>query len=105
MVFFYVVTAIMTVIATIVLIGGLAKATGSPQEAAVAAIAVAIAVLPYIFARCVEKASGPRGKDSYVRAACPRCFEQVRVEAATCPFCRAALDEGWSKRKPEDYFA
>ena len=36
-------------------------ATGAPQEAAGAAMALAIAVIPYVFTRCIEGMSSKRG--------------------------------------------
>lgn len=51
---FYLVTAISTSIGAFVLVVGLAAATGAPQEAAVAALAIAMAVIPYVFTRCIQ---------------------------------------------------
>jgi hypothetical protein len=52
--FFWVCVALAAALAALVLVGGLATANGAPQQAAVAAVAVAIAVIPYIFARAIE---------------------------------------------------
>ncbi len=41
-------------IAAVILVGGMATAGGAPQEAVVCALAVAVAVLPYVFTRAVE---------------------------------------------------
>lgn len=40
--------------AALVLVAGLGTATGAPQEAVICALAVAIAVIPYVFTRAVE---------------------------------------------------
>lgn len=53
--FCYAVTLIASIIAALVAVGGNAAATGAPQQAAASAIALAIAVIPYVFSRCVEK--------------------------------------------------
>ena len=53
--FCYIVTAICTSIAALVLVVGTAGANGAPQEAAAAAMAIGLAVIPYVFSRCVEK--------------------------------------------------
>ena len=44
----YVITIIGTVLGLLVVIGGVAGANGAPQEAAAAAIGIAMGVLPYI---------------------------------------------------------
>jgi len=66
-------------------------ANGAPQQAAGAAIAVALAVLPYCLARAVE---GIRGERELIKTAasfatklCPDCAESVREEARKCRFC------------------
>ena len=41
-------------VATLILISGMAAASGAPQEAVVCALAVAVAVIPYVFTRAVE---------------------------------------------------
>lgn len=52
--FFYVLTIIGAIVGALYLIGGLSLANGAPQEAAVAAIAIACAVLPYCLARALH---------------------------------------------------
>ncbi|WP_092000077.1 hypothetical protein [Polaromonas sp. OV174] len=52
--FFNIVTRIGAVLGAIVLVIGFAGAKGAPQEAAVAALAIALAVIPYVLARCVQ---------------------------------------------------
>jgi hypothetical protein len=46
MTFFFVLTIIGSVVGALVLVFGLAASNGAPQEAAIAALAVAIPVLP-----------------------------------------------------------
>lgn len=46
--------AIASVVAGFVLVGGLMSSSSAPQQAAVAACAVAIAVIPYVFARAAQ---------------------------------------------------
>lgn len=53
MAFLRVVTAIAAVLAFLILVIGLNMANGAPQEASIAAIAVAVAVIPYVFTRAL----------------------------------------------------
>src|SRR5687768_10652684 len=48
---FWILSAVGSLVGGIILILGLSTSQGAPQEAAVAAIAVAVAVLPYVLAR------------------------------------------------------
>jgi hypothetical protein len=57
--FFYVIALLASLLAGLILVLGLVTANGAPQESAVAAIAVAVAVIPYVFARAVEKLGKP----------------------------------------------
>jgi len=52
--FCYVVTLISTCFGLLVLIFGFSGAQSAPQEAAAAALAIALAVIPYVFSRCVQ---------------------------------------------------
>jgi hypothetical protein len=54
MTFCWVITMIGACLGTLVLVLGFASAKGAPQEAASAALAVALAVIPYVFTRAVE---------------------------------------------------
>lgn len=58
--FFFFLALLGTLIGSFILISTLMQAKGAPQEAAGAAIALCFGVLPYVFARCVEKMGGPR---------------------------------------------
>jgi hypothetical protein len=49
-----------SVIGTFFLISAVLTANSAPQQAALAAISADFAVLPYVFARCIEKIGGPR---------------------------------------------
>ena len=51
--FFLFLSCVGSVIGGVVLIGGVATSQGAPQQAAAAAIAMALAVIPYVFARCI----------------------------------------------------
>lgn len=42
-------------LAALILFGGMASATGAPQEAVVVCLAIAVAVIPYVFARAVTE--------------------------------------------------
>lgn len=53
----YVVTLISSAIGGLVLLGGVVGARSAPQEAAGAAMAIALAVIPYVFTRCVQLAN------------------------------------------------
>lgn len=54
MVVFWVVTLLAACAAGFQLVDTFASATSAPQQAAGAALAVAIAVIPYIFTRCLQ---------------------------------------------------
>lgn len=41
-------------LAALILLSGMSTASGAPQEAVVCALAVAVAVIPYVFTRAVE---------------------------------------------------
>ncbi|PWC54251.1 hypothetical protein ABNQ39_20865 [Azospirillum sp. A26] len=47
-------TAVASVIAGLVMFVGISKANGAPQEAAVSAMALGIAIIPYVFTRAWE---------------------------------------------------
>lgn len=51
----WVLCLMFSIIAGLVLLAGLMTATSAPQQGAVAAIAVAIAVIPYCFAKAVSE--------------------------------------------------
>jgi hypothetical protein len=48
------VTALATVVSSLLFVSTMGAANGAPQEAAGAAMALAIAVIPYVFTRCFE---------------------------------------------------
>jgi ABC-type polysaccharide/polyol phosphate export permease len=52
--FLWFLTSLAAIFAAFALVFGVAHANGAPQEASSAAIAVAIAVIPYVFARAWE---------------------------------------------------
>lgn len=56
--FFFVTAAFGAVIGCVFLMSAFNQ-PGAPQQAAAAAIAIAFAVIPYVFARAVEKITGP----------------------------------------------
>lgn len=62
-IFLYVLTAIGSLIGGYFLLMALTVAESAPQEASLAAIAVAFAVLPYVFARAVERADAANEAD------------------------------------------
>jgi hypothetical protein len=51
---FYIIAALSSVLGGLVLIFTIASSSGAPQQAAGAAIAMALAVLPYVFARSIQ---------------------------------------------------
>ena len=53
--FLWIVTAIGSLLGALVVVGGVAAAKGAPQEAAAAAIGLALAVIPYCLARAVSE--------------------------------------------------
>lgn len=52
--FFWIITIFATVVACLVLFVTFARSTSAPQEAAGAALAVAIVVIPYVFSRACQ---------------------------------------------------
>jgi hypothetical protein len=52
--FLYIVTLLSSIVGFLVLVFGFSGAKSAPQEAAAAAAALAIAVIPYVFTRCVQ---------------------------------------------------
>lgn len=50
----YIITLISSAIGGLVMFFGLAGAKSAPQEAAAAAMGIGLAVVPYVFARCVQ---------------------------------------------------
>lgn len=50
----YVLTAISSVLGGFVLLFTMGGSSSAPQQAAGAAVAMSLAVLPYVFARCVQ---------------------------------------------------
>lgn len=62
--FCWVVTIICCVIAGIVLMSTAFASDGAPQQAAGAAIAAALVVIPYVFTRAVSELSGKEQQES-----------------------------------------
>ncbi len=56
----WIVTLIMTALAAWQFVADLSRANGAPQQAAAAAMALALSIIPYVFTRCVEKLSSPK---------------------------------------------
>lgn len=56
-IFFWMVTILACIIAGALFIFTITSSKGAPQEAAGAAMACAVAIIPYVFARAVEKLS------------------------------------------------
>lgn len=42
-------------VSVLILFGGMASATGAPQEAVVVSLAIAVSVIPYVFARSITE--------------------------------------------------
>lgn len=51
---FYIIAALSSALGGLVLLFTIASSSGAPQQAAGAAIAMALAVLPYVFARSIQ---------------------------------------------------
>lgn len=49
------ITVVATVVAAFIAMWSIVGATGAPQQAAGAAVALCVAVIPYIFTRCFER--------------------------------------------------
>lgn len=58
--FFWGLACLSAILAGLILFFGLANAKAAPQEAAIAAISAAVAVIPYCFARAISELSGPK---------------------------------------------
>lgn len=109
--FFNMATRVGAFIGVLVLVFGLASSKGSPQEAAVAAIAVALAVLPYVWFRVLQiSADAAENRVRYMavlkrldnlleaqeatadtHVKCPDCRELVLKDARKCKHCDCAL--------------
>ena len=57
----WILTALGAAVGLLELISGIGGAESAPQEAAAAAIAVALAVIPYVFTRAMEGALAKEG--------------------------------------------
>ena len=55
--FLWILCILMTLVAGLILFVTLSQSKGAPQEAAGAAIACAVVIIPYVLARAVEKLS------------------------------------------------
>ena len=81
------------------LVGGLllyitvTSASGAPQEAAGAAIAVACAVIPYCFARSLQLwNSGKQPINPKLNQICPFCGKVIMTGVAKCCHCASTLN-------------
>jgi len=54
-VFFWIVTILACIVAGFLFVMTITSSNGAPQEAAGAAMACAVTIIPYVFARAVEK--------------------------------------------------
>jgi hypothetical protein len=69
-------------------------ASGAPQQAVVAAVALGLVVIPYVFTRGVEGLFTPRaGGDLSGTVACPQCQERIKLTAYRCCHCAAQVRE------------
>ena len=76
--FLWGVTVISSFVGGLCLMLAFVAANGAPQEAALAAMGVAFAVIPY----CIARASAVLG-----RVECLQCAELIRGQAKQCPYC------------------
>jgi hypothetical protein len=92
----WVLTIIGAAFGTLVLLSSLFSAQSAPQQAAAAAIAVALVVLPYCCARALSELSlldkhtdapstPPPRRDGLI--ACRGCERLIGASSATCPHC------------------
>lgn len=77
----YIITLISTCLGALILTLGLSKAQSAPQEAAIAALAIALAVIPYVFSRCVQ-ISSDRARNIKDTAALLDAIRALRSDAA-----------------------
>lgn len=56
--FFAFMAGLGSIVGTLVLIVGFTMANGAPQQAAMAALAIALAVLPYVLFRAIQATAG-----------------------------------------------
>lgn len=52
--FSFVITLLSTSLAALLLLFGFSSAKSAPQEASIAALACAMAIIPYVFSRCIQ---------------------------------------------------
>jgi len=53
----YIITLLSSVLGALVAFVGVTASKGAPQEAAAAAMGLALALIPYVFSRCVQLSS------------------------------------------------
>ena len=69
------------------------SASGAPQEASGAAIAVACAVIPYCFARSLQLwNSGKQPINPKLNQICPFCGKVIMTGVAKCSYCASTLN-------------
>ncbi len=78
--FLAVMAGLGSLLGTLVLVFGLATSSGAPQEAAVAGIALALAVLPYVLLRAVQLAQSAELQREILRRL-PRSPESISKDA------------------------
>ena len=59
----WVIALISSILGCLAFVGGVVSATGAPQEAAAAGIALCLAVIPYVFARAISELKGNGTKE------------------------------------------
>jgi hypothetical protein len=89
---FWTLSALSAALGGIVLVFGVASANGAPQEAAFAAIAIGLAVIPYCFNRALDEFDRPPLPKTSVTGApakvrCNQCSTIFVANAKSCPGC------------------
>lgn len=88
--FLWFLAVIGAVIGALIMFFGVSAAKSAPQEAAIAAIGIASAVIPYCLARAVAAIESMNSLEKY-NESCPECKEVVRSDALKCKHCGATL--------------
>ncbi len=63
----YIITFVAAIASALILVAGVGAAKGAPQEAAVAAIALCIVVIPYVFTRVCQMIQTARWQEQMLK--------------------------------------
>ena len=81
--FFSIVTRIGAVLGALVLLAGVSGAKGAPQEAAAAAIAIALGVLPYVMYRVLQLTRDTQEEKAHNKAILQRLDALIEAQQSS----------------------